>query len=309
MPIIDLYSSRLKQAANSDDVWTFDSIPKVLRVQVSNIVKGALGTARAMEEYRPTPLYDAIDRVVSHEHGIHSLSGGNSGEENVHGCLLRESDLLIWLDCVEATFRIIENRRGRWNDHQRKMASITTTAKDAIHELNERFRRAGFGYRFEHGAILRIDNEFTHAEITRPALALLGDARFSGANDEFRSAHDHFKAGEYRDCAVDALNAVESTMKTICELRDWQFEKGARSSDLQKILRREGLFPEFADQSFDQLIATLKSGLPALRNETGGHGQGAQPKKVPLYVASYALNLAASTICFLVGAFNELDAT
>ena len=62
-------------------------------------------------------------------------------------------------------------------------------------------------------------------------------------------------------------------------------------------------FQKFAEQSFDQLIATLKSCLPTLRNETGGHGQGATPVAVPTYVASYALNLAASKIRFLIEAF------
>jgi len=176
-------------------------------------------------------------------------------------------------------------------------------ASAAIDELNERFKRAGFGYRYEQGKIIRIDNEATHQQIMRPALQLLADPRFKGADDEFRAAHDHFKACEYKDCAVDALNALESTIKTICDLKKWTYESGARISDLLKVLRREGLFPEFADQSFEQLVATLKSGLPSLRNETGGHGQGATPVEVPEYVASYALNLAASKIKFLIEAF------
>jgi len=72
-----------------------------------------------------------------------------------------------------------------------------------------------------------------------------------------------------------------------------------------KVLRSKGLFPEFADQSFDQLVATLKSGLPSLRNETGGHGQGAMPIVIPEYVTSYALNLAAAKIRFLIEAFKS----
>jgi Domain of unknown function (DUF7014) len=161
----------------------------------------------------------------------------------------------------------------------------------------------GSGIDYENGKIYRIDNELTHREITLPALRLLTDPRFKGADEEFRAAHDHYKAGEYKDSAVDALNALESTMKVICDLKKWTYQQGARSSDLLKVLRREGLFPEFAEQSFDQLLATLKSGLPTLRNETGGHGQGATPVAIPEYVASYALHLAASKIRFLVEAF------
>ena len=97
-------------------------------------------------------------------------------------------------------------------------------------------------------------------------------------------------------------------MKAICDAKGWNYDKGARASDLVKVLRREGLFPEFAEKSFDQLIATLKSGLPAVRNESGGHGQGATPVDVPEYVAVYALNLAASKIRLLYEAFAASEA-
>lgn len=154
------------------------------------------------------------------------------------------------------------------------MERISISAADAVTELNERFKRAGFGYRYESEKIFRIDTELTHQEITKPALHLLSDERFKGANEEFLAAHAHFKAGEYKDCAVDALNSLEITMKIICEIKGWAYPDGARASDLGKVLRREGLFPEYLDQSFEQLVATLKSGLPVLRNKTGAHGQG-----------------------------------
>ena len=170
-----------------------------------------------------------------------------------------------------------------------------------------RFRRAGFGYRSEQSKIIRLDNELLHQEAILPALKFLSDPRFAGADEEFRAAHDHLKAGECKDCSVDALNALESTMKTICDAKGWEYEKGARATDLIKILKTNGLFPDFADQSFDQLIATLKSGLPVVRNRTGGHGQGAQPVEVPEYVAVYALNLAASKIRLLYEAFKASE--
>jgi HEPN domain-containing protein len=302
MPIFDLFSNR--NATEPGDVWVYDRIPQRLRVQVYNIMKAALGTTREYAANDAIGIYQFIAKSVAHEHGRDNLTNLHriAHSDDVHGCIRNEGDMLVWLDCVEFSFRCVETFRGKLSDHDRQMREITITADDAVDELNERFRRAGFGYRYEDGKIYRIDNEFTHQQITRPALQLLADPRFKGADDEFRAAHDHFKAGEYKDCAVDALNALESTMKTICDLKKWAYPKGARSSDLLKVLRNKGLFPEFADQSFDQLIATLKSGLPSLRNETGGHGQGATPVNVPEYVASYALNLAASKIRFLIEA-------
>jgi len=304
MAIMDLFSNRNAPDKGASDVWEYDSIPGKLRVQVYNLVTGALGPTNQYSDYDAAPIYQFISNNVAHEHGRHGLAPrSRDTEQDVLECITSERELLVWLDCIELSFRCIERSRGKLDDHGRRMAGITIQADEAVGELNERFRRAGFGYRYENGKIFRIDNELTHQEITRPALQLLTDPRFKGADEEFRAAHDHYKAGEYKDCAVDALNALESTMKVICDLKGWSYAQGARSSDLLKVLRREGLFPEFADQSFDQLVATLKSGLPTLRNETGGHGQGATPVVVPIYVASYALNLAASKIRFLIEAF------
>jgi HEPN domain-containing protein len=281
MPLVDLHSNR---NVNPPDLWEYDTLPQKLRVQVSNLIRRALGRTSSHEaRYASGHIYDLIAESISHEHGRKSLTANaQDNQADVLGCVEVGTDILIWLDCIELSFRCIERMRGNYDKHARRMADITIPAQDAVSELNERFRRAGFGYRYEQGQVIRIDSEHTHQELTRPALLILADPKFEGANEEFRAAHDHFKAGEYKDCAVDALNAVESTMKVICDQKKWQYPKGARASDLIKILRREGLFPEFADQSFDQLVSTLKSGLPAVRNESGGHGQGAAPIQVPL---------------------------
>lgn len=307
MAILDLFSSRNAQRSESD-VWEYEKIPDKLRVQVFNLIKGALGTTDSYNSLSSAGIYKAIVDAVAHEHGRHRLTSyPDSYREDLLACVTTEADRAVWLDCVELSFRAIENMRGKLDQDQRQFAEITISASDAVSELNERFRRAGFGYRYESGKIFRISDELTHQEITSPALQLLTDRRFKGADQEFRAAHDHYKAGEYKDCAVDALNALESTLKVICDEKGWAYAKGARATDLLKILRREQLFPEFADQSFEQLIATLKSGLPAVRNETGGHGQGAKPVAVPEYVASYALNLAASKIRFLIEAFKASE--
>jgi hypothetical protein len=302
MPLLDLYSSRDAEARRTCDVWLYDRIPDALRVQVSNIVRDALGSVREYSE-NSKGVYAYICSNVAHEHGREQLVAFESRAwDQVHACIKKEQSLAIWLDVVELTFRLIEKFQGQLDDFRRIECEIKLDAEDAIHEV-KRFGRAGFGYRYEGGKLLRLDSERVHQEITVPALKLLSDARFTGADQEFRAAHDHMKAGQFRDCAVDALNALESTMKAVCDAKGWKYEKGARATDLIKVLKSNGLFPDFADQSFDQLIATLKSGLPLVRNETGAHGQGSKPVEVPEFVAVYALNLAASKIRLLFEAF------
>lgn len=301
MPIWDFFSSREAEAQGGGDVWTYDHVPDRLRVQVSNIVREALGTT---DEYNrdnnARPIYEHINATVAHEHGIDGLGQHDraTAHEQVHSCLRTTTNTKLWLDVVELCFFLIEKVRGPLHSHDRKLANITIPAAEAVEELNERFRRAGFGYRYEGGNIIRVSTEFLHQEATRPALALLSDRRFAGANDEFRAAHDHLKAGENKDCIVDALNALESTMKAICAAKGWGYQKGARASDLLKVLRDKNLFPEFAEKTLEQLLATLK-GVGEVRNDAGAHGQGPRLVEVPSHVAEYALNLAAAQIRLL----------
>jgi hypothetical protein len=309
MPIVDLYSSRQKLAQQpAGDVWEYDNIPPVLRIQVSNIVAGALGPHRDYG-YSSTPLYRLIVETVAHEHGRAQLASNLDSRPKfqVLGCLRNEQELFVWLDTVEVALRCIENALGRIDEHERSINNIEISAAAAAKELNERFRRAGFGYRYEGGKIIRIDSELLHQEITQPALSILSDPRFAGANQEFRAAHDHRKAGDFRDCTVDALNAFESTMKAICDAKGWAYQKGARASDLIKILKANSLFPEVAEASIEQLLATLKSGLPTVRNTTGGHGQGSKPIETPEHIAVYALNLAGAKIRLLYEAFRASE--
>ena len=207
-----------------------------------------------------------------------------------------------WLDVVDYCFSIIYRHREWWS-----IDLSGQDPEDAIDELNIRFRQAGFGYQFENGQIIRVDSRFVHAEVVKPALALLSDPRLEGAQDEFLSAHAHYSAGEYEDAIVDANRAFESTMKAICDIKEWEYPKGPRASDLVRVVRRNGLLPDYLDQSFNQLIATLQSGLPKVRDEVGGHGQGAKRRETPRYVAGYALHLAAANIVLLVEALKETE--
>ncbi len=102
-----------------------------------------------------------------------------------------------------------------------------------------------------------------------------------------------------------AANSLESTFKAIFDAKGWAYNKGARISDLVKVARSNGLWPDYLDNSFDQLVATLQNGLPKIRDNDASHGQGATPKTVPPYLAAYALHLAASKIVFLVAAADD----
>lgn len=163
------------------------------------------------------------------------------------------------------------------------------------------------GYQFEGGQLARVDSQFLHAEAVKPALTLLARSGFEGVQEEFLNAHSHYRAGKNKEAVAMAANALESTFKAIFDKKGWGYQKGARISDLMKVARTNGLWPDYLDNSFDQLAATLQSGLPKIRDNDASHGQGSTPKEVPAYLAAYALHLAASKIVLLVSAADALS--
>lgn len=312
MPIIDLYSRRKKRAEQKEpDVYRYDLIPDSLRVQVRRIFEHSLGyyfaSSGVFYENPPPNNNDGwklIRDTVAREQGKLTLAGHTTNAyEDCMGFLHAERNVDHWLDLVEFGMLVIERVMATTLEYKRKQMGATQTPDDAIKEINFRFREAAVGYQYESGKIVRVDSQFIHSEVVRPALQLLADPRFEGAQEEYLAAHAHYRNGEYKDCAVDALNALESTMKAICDAKGWEYPKGARASDLIKVVRKQGLLPDYLDNSFDQLIATLQSGLPKVRGEEGGHGQGPAPRKTPDYIAAYALHLAAAKIVLLVEAF------
>ena len=60
------------------------------------------------------------------------------------------------------------------------------------------------------------------------------------------------------------------------------------------------VIPAFLQSEFSGIRSVLESGLPTLRNKSGGHGRGAKPRNIPEHFAAYALHMAASNIVFLV---------
>jgi AbiJ N-terminal domain 4 len=110
---------------------------------------------------------------------------------------LKQENVEEWLDLIEISFRFVDVSAREYYNPER--LGIRRTPDDAITELNERFRRAAFGYRFENGQIIRVDSEFVHAEIVKPSLVLLSDKRFSAPQGEYLTAHGHYRAGHFSD--------------------------------------------------------------------------------------------------------------
>ena len=302
MSVFDTFSHRKRVAeGKTPDVFVYDELSHELRVQIVYIWREAIG---GWDDNRR--VWQRIHDAIAREHGRFELGTGRSYGQQCERYLLEQPSVDSALDLIELSFRYIDLGVPQIPERARGGYGIKVDPSDAIEELNERFRRAGVGYRYEQGRIIRIDSELIHSEIVKPALAYLGEPGFEGPRDEFLNAHTHYRAGETKDAITDANNAFESTLRAVCDQRGWPYEPGAPVKVLLGILRDKGLLPGYLDNSFKQLAATLHSGLPQVRNSEGGHGQGATPRETPGYVAGYALHLAAASILFVVEAHKAM---
>jgi hypothetical protein len=180
-----------------------------------------------------------------------------------------------------------------------KLRGAEQRSEDSIEEINRRFEQHSIGYQFENRQMIRVDSKIAHAEIIKPALQLLTESMFSKANEEFLSAHKHYRVGSFKDCVTAANRAFESTLKAICDTEAWSYDKGDRAPELVTNVTNKGLFTHDFDKSLTAYVAMLKAGLPSVRNDAGAHGEGIAAAAVTPEIARFALNLTASNILFL----------
>ena len=304
MPIYDIYSRRLrKMKGDVPEVYIYDDLPKPLRVQIVQIWTECLGNPnRLYRSARPTDEgYKNIVQILQREYGVDKLPSKRLSHDYFYN-ELREffyetTEVDKALDVVELVCQLIDEK-----------PYSSRSLLSPIDELNLRFKDRGVGYRFELGQMIRIDEEFIHEEVVKPALRILNQPQFAGAQEEFLKAHEQYRKGDTKDSLSNCLKAFESVMKAICDMRDWQYDKDhSTAKALIKICFDNGLIPKFWKSHYSSLQSLLESGVPTGRNKLGSHGQGTAPTSVPNYLAAYMLHLTATTIVFLAEAEKELQ--
>jgi uncharacterized protein DUF7014/AbiJ-like protein len=305
MAIIDVFSKRQKALRKeAPDVYEYAQIPQALRVQIAYILRDLFGQP-ARYDNSCLQAFEAIEKLLSREYGLFHLGKTemadyqNAGDRVIE-FLLNDKDHERVLDVVEISFRYLGFLRQRNFDWQRRVSD--EDYDNAMSELNARFNEHGIGYQFESGEMIRVDSQLIHAEVVKPALALLTAPEYEGANAEFLKAFEHYRKGETKDVLSEGLKAFESTMKAICTKRKWAFKPTDTAKELIEVCLKNGLIPPMMQSHFSGLRASLESGVPTMRNRTpgSGHGQGPTVVNVPPHIASYMLHLTATTILFLI---------
>ena len=287
-------------------MYQYEVIPKELRIQVLYIWGDAFGEVSRNNfgnleySYSAVEAYKFIHATLCREYGIFTLNEDDDSDgfpdfTAVHNFFLNTQETEKVIDVIEVAF------------HYMDQYASNILLDDAIDELNRRFRVHGIGYQYESGQIIRVDSELIHSEAMVPAMKMLSDPMYEGANAEFLKAHEHYRAGDYKECMNECLKAFESCIKAICEERWWKYNETDTINRLIAIVFDKELIPDFMQSHFSGLRSTLEAGVPTLRNRLSGHGQGTEEVPVPGYMAAYALHLTASNILFLARADKEMD--
>ena len=315
MAVVDIFSKRKArlEGAGKADVYQYDLLPQPFRVQVVHIWRDAMGPY-VVDSFNLSPfpirrsasngLWEFIQQTVCREKGLFCLADGAGTPNEQCVSYLMGADTDGAIDIIEVSFRLIDRSVRQLGPGNLEDAKIRVEPDAAIEELNQRFREHGIGYQYAAGIIVRIDSQLIHAEAVKPALSLLGGPGFEGPSDEFIRAFDHYRHGRHKEAVAEALKALESTMKAICQARKWSHPPNATAKPLMDLLFGKNLIPAELESHFAGLRSAMESGLPTLSNRTSRHGQGPELKPIPPHFAAYALHLAAANIVFLVEAHN-----
>jgi hypothetical protein len=193
MAIFDLFSKRQKRLRGDvPDVYQYLEISNPLRVQIVHIWMGTLGNAENYWDGKANEAYKLIVDTLCREYGLFRLPGAKDYGSRDYinelvNAFLHEGDTEKCLDFIELSFRVIDGLTRSYDYLRRSRAS--EKADEAIEELNSRFKEHGVGYQFTDGEMIRVDSEFIHAEVIKPALRLLNQKHYAGAHEEFLKAH------------------------------------------------------------------------------------------------------------------------
>ncbi|EPM5582791.1 STM4504/CBY_0614 family protein [Vibrio vulnificus] len=312
MAIFELFSKRQKKLRGDvPDVYVYDEIPQPLKVQIVNIWEDTLGNSENYYSYREDVkgTYKFLVETICREYGLFKLPTAEKYGDRMYfselaNFLLQSKSIDENLDVIELTFKAIDRLTRNYNYLGRH--EFDKAADDGIKELNIRFKEHGIGYQFVEGEIIRVDSELIHVEAVKPALRLLNQKNYHGAQEEFLSAYEHYRHGNFKESLNDCLKSFESTMKAICDKRDWKYANNATSRALIQVCFDNGLIPTFWQQQLTSLRSLLESSIPTGRNKLSGHGQGNEIITIPDHLVAYMLHMTASTLVFLATAEEKI---
>lgn len=296
------FFSQRQRGEDVPDVLQYDNLPVEFRNQFMYILSDVCNSANdelAMflaKQYCREKGFRKLGRYVIHD----SNTAFQALEEYVEKST--DDELLDLIDFICSTLNWLISSQ---NFTRYLLYETPNVIRHAFVELNGRFKQHNLGYEVTKGQLMRIDNQTVHAQYVKPALQLLCDEEFAGAEEEYRNAFEARRAGNNKDAILNAGKCFESVMKTICEKKYNIDAKNLAAKNLLDTLKDNCFFPEYMNNHLNKVIETLKSGAPTVRNKVAGHGQGSEITEAPDCLVDYVLGLVAVNSVLLVKLYKE----
>lgn len=304
-----LFSQRKREELGEvSDVYIYDQFPKAFRNQFFHILTDVFNSEEGSTRY-----YDHLRGWVDFWKITCELFARESGLMHIRGYFASDINTMTALqyyidNCTDVEFLDLLDFifTGVFSTSTVKNIIDARKKTNCIEELNYRLKQHSLGYEFINGRLIEKTNEQIHKEVIKPALNLLHNEKFKGAEQEYFQAFDFYKAGKNKDAILNAIKAFESVLKTICKEMKYPFdnEKDTAKQLLQH-LTDNNFYPAYLESHLTGIRTTLESGAPTLRNKKAGHGQGQEIVDVADEYVEYALNLVATNIVLLVKIFNQ----
>lgn len=298
----NLFSDRNREQSEELDVYIYNTLPTPFRNQLIIIIREII---QDLNNYFSDDIGKAIHNRFCREKGLKEMSdvyGSCTAKVEAFIDYAPDVDLLDFIDFSFHVFIGLAQSVG----YKDPLGYAEENVENHITELNNRFQQHRLGYEFVNGKLIQIDSKYIHHEYIKPALNLLHTNGFEGAEEEYTKAFEALRNGDYKSAIIEAEKAFESTMKTICSKNKYQFVPERDSAKkLVEILKVNGFFPSYIETHLNNIVSTLESGAPAVRNKTSGHGQGEDVVIIPDSYAKYVIGTVAVNIVFLVQLYKE----
>lgn len=139
-----------------------------------------------------------------------------------------------------------------------------------VNELNERFQQAGMPLHYHNGFIQITQDEKLQEQVEQPFWLLVKDAQWKNVSIDMAEAVDRRDTAG-RDPSFYAAKALESTIKIICDIKNWTIGNEKSVSDFLNHLesKANGAFIEnWERQSMQRFYSDVRNDL--------GHGPGSK---------------------------------
>lgn len=233
-----LFSERHRNPASVPDVFEYNKFSTTFRNQFYNMVEmylfnvsdhgyGSLGINSAWE---------SLCDEYAFEKGLKRVEyPGCSGLNNTQHAFEYYADHCNDKDFLDLLDYVITTRFAK--------------ERTFVEEINARLLQHHLGYEFINGELIKKTNTVIHETVVKPSLKLLSGREFSGAEDEYIRAWEHYKNGNKKDAILNAGKAFESAMKIICKKMGYAFdEQRDDAKKLIQILCSNKFFPRISSR-------------------------------------------------------------